>query len=53
MAAHARGAVHYALKVVALTHADGAASAVALEDEWQRRHLPARFFGFVYPPQGT
>jgi hypothetical protein len=34
-----RGTAHYALKVVALTHADDAASAVALEDEWQRRHL--------------
>jgi immunity protein 5 of polymorphic toxin system len=51
MAAHARGAAHCALKVVALTHADGAVSAVALEDEWQRRHLPARFFDFVYPPR--
>jgi hypothetical protein len=39
MAAHVRGTAHYALKAVALTHADDAASAVALEDEWQRRHL--------------
>jgi hypothetical protein len=53
MAAHARGTAYYALKVVALTHSDGAATAVALEDEWQRRHLPVRFFDFVYPPQRT
>jgi hypothetical protein len=53
MAAHARGAAHYALKVVALTHADDPASAVALEDEWQRRQPSARFSDFVYPPQGT
>ncbi|MGE5290008.1 MAG: putative immunity protein [Micromonosporaceae bacterium] len=51
MAGHARGAAYYALKVVALTHPDGATSAVALEDEWQRRRLPARFFDFVYPTQ--
>jgi hypothetical protein len=50
MAAHARGAAWYALKVVALTHPDTAVSAVGVEDEWQRRCLPARFFDFVYHP---
>jgi hypothetical protein len=38
---------------VALAHPEGAASAVALEDDWQRRHLPARFLDLVYPPQDT
>jgi hypothetical protein len=49
MAGHARGAVRYALKVVDLSNGDSAAAAVALEDEWQRSHVPARFLGFVDP----
>jgi hypothetical protein len=56
MAAHARGAAWYALKIVALAQPDDpddAASAVAPEDAWHRRHLPPRFLEFVYPPAGT
>jgi hypothetical protein len=56
MAAHARGAAWYALKIVALAQPDDpddAASAVAPEDAWHRRHLPPRFLEFVDPPAGT
>jgi len=56
MAAHARGAAWYALKIVALAHPDDpddVASAVGRQNAWHRRHLPPRFLDFVYPPPGT
>ncbi|MCU1548195.1 MAG: hypothetical protein JWO29_1146 [Arthrobacter sp.] len=47
-AAIARGAARSALKVTGPTTPDPAATAVALEEDWQRRNFPVRFLDFVY-----